>query len=70
MLFRSLVVTGELDFRVPYTQSLELFTALQTQKVASKLLVFPDEGHWVLKPQNSLLWYKTFIGWLDSWVKK
>ena len=66
----TLVVTGELDFRVPYTQSLELFTALQTQKVASKLLVFPDEGHWVLKPQNSLLWYKTFIGWLDSWVKK
>ena len=66
----TLVVTGELDFRVPYTQSLELFTALQMQKVPSKLLVFPDEGHWVLKPQNSLLWYKTFIDWLDSWVKK
>jgi|SRR5579871_892471 len=65
-----LVITGELDFRVPYTQSLELFTALQLQKVPSKLLVFPDEGHWVLKPQNSLLWYKTFIDWFDSWVKK
>jgi dipeptidyl aminopeptidase/acylaminoacyl peptidase len=66
----TLVVTGELDFRVPYNQSLELFTALQMQKVPSKLLVFPDEGHWVLKPQNSILWYKTFIDWMDSWIKK
>lgn len=66
----TLVVTGELDFRVPYTQSLELFTALQMQKAPSKLLVYPDEGHWVLKPQNSLLWYKTVIDWANSWVKK
>jgi dipeptidyl aminopeptidase/acylaminoacyl peptidase len=66
----TLVIDGELDFRVPYTQGLELFTALQMQKVPSKLLIFPDEGHWVLKPQNSVLWYKTFIDWLDSWVKK
>jgi dipeptidyl aminopeptidase/acylaminoacyl peptidase len=65
-----LVTAGELDFRVPYTQSLQLFTALQLQKVPSKLIVFPDEGHWIMKPQNSLLWYNTFIGWLDSWVKK
>ncbi len=65
-----LVTCGELDFRVPYTQSLQLFTALQLQKVPSKLMVFPDEGHWILKPQNSVLWYKTFIEWLDSWVKK
>ncbi len=54
----TLVVHGELDFRVPYEQGLQLFTALQMQKVPSKLLVFPDEGHWVLKPQNSLLWYQ------------
>jgi dipeptidyl aminopeptidase/acylaminoacyl peptidase len=66
----TLVIHGELDFRVPYTQGLELFTALQLQKIPSKLLIFPDEGHWVLKPQNSVLWYKTFIDWLDSWVKK
>jgi dipeptidyl aminopeptidase/acylaminoacyl peptidase len=66
----TLVIDGELDFRVPYTQGLQLFTALQMQKVPSKLLVFPDEGHWVLKPQNSVLWYKTFLDWLDSWVKK
>ncbi|MEO8597927.1 MAG: S9 family peptidase [Candidatus Solibacter sp.] len=66
----TLVIHGEQDFRVPYNQGLELFTALQLQKVPSKLLLFPDEGHWVLKPQNSVLWYKTFIDWLDSWVKK
>jgi dipeptidyl aminopeptidase/acylaminoacyl peptidase len=66
----TLVVTGELDFRIPYPQSLQLFTALQMQKVPSKLMVFPDEGHWVLKPQNSLLWYKTVIDWVDSWLKK
>ncbi|HTS60963.1 MAG TPA: S9 family peptidase [Candidatus Acidoferrales bacterium] len=66
----TLVVHGEQDFRVPYTQGLQLFTALQLQKVPSKLLLFPDEGHWVLKPQNSVLWYKTVIDWLDSWAKK
>jgi dipeptidyl aminopeptidase/acylaminoacyl peptidase len=66
----TLVIHGEQDFRVPYDQGIALFTALQLQKVPSKLLLFPDEGHWVLKPQNSLLWYKTFIDWLDSWVKK
>ena len=66
----TLVIHGELDFRIPYSQALELFTALQMQRVPSKLLLFPDEGHWVLKPQNSLLWYKTFLDWIDSWVKK
>jgi dipeptidyl aminopeptidase/acylaminoacyl peptidase len=66
----TLVIHGELDFRVPYGQGLHLYTALQMQKVPSKLLVFPDEGHWILKPQNSVLWYKTFIDWIDSWTKK
>ena len=66
----TLVIHGEQDFRVPLNQGLELFTALQLQKVPAKLLLFPDEGHWVLKPQNSILWYKTFIDWMDSWVKK
>jgi len=65
----TLVITGELDFRVPYTQSLEFFTALQRQGVPSKLLVYPDEGHWVLKPQNSELWYKTFLGWLAAYLR-
>ena len=65
----TLVVGGELDFRIPYTQDLEFFTALQRQGVPSKLLLFPDEGHWVLKPQNSELWYKTFLGWLAKYLR-
>jgi dipeptidyl aminopeptidase/acylaminoacyl peptidase len=65
----TLVVAGEKDYRVPYTQSLEFFNTLQRQGVPSELLIFPDEGHWVLKPQNSQLWYKTFLGWLASYVK-
>ncbi|HXP68855.1 MAG TPA: S9 family peptidase [Candidatus Dormibacteraeota bacterium] len=64
----TLVVGGELDFRIPYTQDLEFFTALQRQGVPSKLLLFPDEGHWVLKPQNSQLWYKTFLDWLAKYL--
>ena len=65
----TLVVAGENDFRVPYTQSLEFFNALQRQGVPSKLVVFPDEGHWVLKPQNSQFWYKTFLDWLANYLK-
>ncbi len=65
----TLVIAGEKDYRVPYTQSLEFFSALQRQGVPSKLMIFPDEGHWVLKPQNSQLWYKTFLDWLATYVK-
>ena len=64
----TLVIAGELDYRVPYTQSLEFFTALQRQGVPSKLMIFPDEGHWILKPQNSELWYKTFLDWLAKYL--
>jgi len=65
----TLVICGELDYRVPYTQSLEFFTALQRQTVASRLVVYPDEGHWILKPQNSQLWYKTFFQWLAAYLE-
>jgi dipeptidyl aminopeptidase/acylaminoacyl peptidase len=65
----TLVIHGELDYRIPYSQALELFTGLQLAKVPSQLLLFPDEGHWVLKPQNSSLWYKTFLDWIGSWTK-
>ena len=65
----TLVICGEKDYRVPYTQSLEFFNTLQRQGVPSELVVFPDEGHWVLKPQNSQLWYKTFLDWLAKYVK-
>jgi dipeptidyl aminopeptidase/acylaminoacyl peptidase len=65
----TLVIAGELDYRVPYTQSLEFFSALQRQGVPSKLMIFPDEGHWILKPQNSELWYKTFADWLAKYLQ-
>lgn len=65
----TLVIGGELDFRVPYTQDLEFFTALQRQGVPSKLVIFPDEGHFVLKPRNSELWYKTFLDWLARYLR-
>jgi dipeptidyl aminopeptidase/acylaminoacyl peptidase len=65
----TLVVCGEKDYRVPYTQSLEFFSALQRQGVPSKIMIFPDEGHWVLKPQNAQLWYKTFLDWVGMYVK-
>jgi dipeptidyl aminopeptidase/acylaminoacyl peptidase len=65
----TLVICGERDYRVPYTQSLEFFSALQRQGVPSKLVVFPDEGHWILKPQNAQFWYKTFLDWLALYVK-
>jgi len=65
-----LVTHGEIDFRVPFDQGLQLFTALQKMGVESKLLEFPDEGHWILKPQNSALWYSTVINWFDAHLKK
>ncbi len=64
-----LIVHGELDFRVPISEGLALFTAVQRKGVDSKLLIFPDEGHWVLKPQNSQLWYHTVLGWVDKYLK-
>ncbi|MGC8759262.1 MAG: prolyl oligopeptidase family serine peptidase [Bryobacteraceae bacterium] len=66
----TLVIHGELDYRVPYGQGLQLFTALQMKKVPSKLVLFPDEGHWVLKPQNSLFWYRMFLDWVTEWTVK
>jgi dipeptidyl aminopeptidase/acylaminoacyl peptidase len=65
----TLVVHGELDYRVPLDQGLQLFTSLQMQKVPSKLLLFPDEGHWVLKPQNSVVWYNALLDWIGEWTK-
>ncbi|MGQ9470559.1 MAG: prolyl oligopeptidase family serine peptidase [Candidatus Aminicenantales bacterium] len=64
-----LVIHGALDFRVVDTQGISTFTALQRRGIPSKLLYFPDENHWVLKPQNSLLWHRTVIDWLDQWCK-
>ncbi|MDQ2870630.1 MAG: S9 family peptidase [Acidobacteriota bacterium] len=64
----TLVVTSERDFRVPFGQGLQLFTALQVKNIPSKLLTFPDEGHWVLKPGNSRLWHATVMDWLHRYL--
>jgi dipeptidyl aminopeptidase/acylaminoacyl peptidase len=65
----TLVIHGELDYRVPVDQGLQLFTTLQRRNVPSKLLYYPDEGHWILKPKNSELWYASVIDWLNKHVK-
>jgi dipeptidyl aminopeptidase/acylaminoacyl peptidase len=65
----TLVVHGEKDYRVPYTQGLQMFTALQLKGVDSRLLFFPDENHFVLKPQNARLWWNTVHEWLGKYLK-
>jgi dipeptidyl aminopeptidase/acylaminoacyl peptidase len=65
-----LVITSEKDFRIPYTQGIAAFTALQRRDIPSKLLVFPDENHWVLKPKNSMQWYREVLGWLGKYTGK
>jgi dipeptidyl aminopeptidase/acylaminoacyl peptidase len=64
-----LVIHSDLDYRVPIGEGLQLFTAVQRKGIDSKFLSFPDEGHWVLKPQNSNLWYHTVLDWLDKYLK-
>ena len=64
-----LVTHGEIDFRVPVAEGLAMFSALQRRGIESKLLYFPDEGHWILKPLNSELFYKTAIDWLNKFSK-
>jgi dipeptidyl aminopeptidase/acylaminoacyl peptidase len=64
-----LVIHGEQDFRIPASQGLGTFTALQRRGIPSRLLYFPDENHWVVKPHNSILWHETVLAWLDQWLK-
>ena len=64
-----LVVQGELDFRVPIEEGLQNFQTHQLMGIPSRLLYFPDEGHWVLKPANSKLWHETVLGWIGKWTK-
>jgi dipeptidyl aminopeptidase/acylaminoacyl peptidase len=63
----TLVIHGQNDYRLDVSEGFQLFTTLQRLKIPSKMLYFPDEGHWVLKPQNSRLWYKTVNDWVDQW---
>jgi dipeptidyl aminopeptidase/acylaminoacyl peptidase len=64
-----LVIHGEKDFRVPINQGLEAFTTAQLQGVPSRFLYFPNEGHWVMQPQNGVLWHRVFFEWLDQYLK-
>ena len=64
----TLVIHGQLDYRLDVSEGLQLFTTLQTMGLPSKMLYFPDEGHWVLKPQNAQLWYKMVNDWVDRWT--
>ncbi len=64
----TLVIHGANDFRIPFTEAMQLFTALQRQGVPSQFLYFPDETHWVLKPANSILWHTTVFGWLAQYL--
>jgi dipeptidyl aminopeptidase/acylaminoacyl peptidase len=64
-----LIISGVNDFRIPYTESMQAFNAAQLRGIPSKLIIFKDENHWVLKPQNSILWQNEFFKWLDKWLK-
>jgi dipeptidyl aminopeptidase/acylaminoacyl peptidase len=66
----TLVIHSQRDYRLDVSEGLQLFTTLQRRGVPSKMLYFPDEGHWILRPQNSQLWYKTVNDWVDQWTGK
>ncbi|MBM2814535.1 MAG: peptidase [Ignavibacteria bacterium] len=65
-----MISTGERDYRVPFTQSLEAYTVAQSKGIPSKFIIFPEENHWILKPQNALVWNKEFFGFLNKYCKK
>ena len=64
-----LCIHGGMDFRIPYTQGMAAFNCAQMMGVPSKLVVFPEETHWILQPQNALYWHRTYFDWLDRWIK-
>lgn len=64
-----LIIHGEKDYRILASQSMSAFNAAKLRGVPAQMLIYPDENHWILKPQNGILWQRTFIGWLDKWLK-
>ena len=64
-----MVIHGGMDYRVPVDQGMAAFNAAQMMGVPSRLLIFPDENHWILKPQNAMMWHREYFSWLDSWCK-
>ena len=64
-----LIISNEKDYRIPYSQGLEAYSAARMKKIPAWFLSFPDEGHWVLKPQNSIMWQREFFGFLEKYLK-
>ena len=64
-----LIIHGEMDFRIPYEQAIQAFTTMQRKGIPSKLVLFPDENHWVLKPGNGRFWHQTVFDWLEQYLK-
>ena len=64
-----LIIHGQHDYRIAVTQAMSAFNAAKIRDVPTQFLYFPDENHWVLKPQNGILWQRTFFHWLDKWLK-
>jgi len=64
----TLILHGERDFRVPFTQGLAYYNTLRQKSVPTRLVYFPDENHWILKPNNSLVWHREVFGWLDKFI--
>jgi dipeptidyl aminopeptidase/acylaminoacyl peptidase len=64
-----MVIQGEHDYRIPYTQGMAAFNTAQMLGIPSRMLFFPSETHWVLSPQNGILWQREFRAWLDQWLK-
>lgn len=63
------MIHNALDFRLPISEGLSVFNILQSLGIPSKFLTFPDEGHWVLKPENSLVWHREVLGWINRWTE-
>jgi len=64
-----MVTAGELDYRIVFTQATQAFNAAKLRGIPARMVLFPDENHWILKPQNSILWQREFFGWMDTWLK-
>jgi dipeptidyl aminopeptidase/acylaminoacyl peptidase len=64
-----LVMHGEKDFRVPFEQGMAAFNAARIRDIPAEMVLFPEENHWILKPQSNIFWHRTFYAWLDKWLK-
>ena len=64
-----MITAGELDYRIVFTRACQAFNAAQIRGIPSRMVLFPEENHWILRPQNALVWHREFFKWLDTWLK-